>query len=869
MIKTSSFFAFLLIACSVTPLFAGETEDLLEQARRGDKNTIELYYSSLAGGKLDFSQAWKSGPKTLEMAWATLQLDGGWMIPVVPKELKEGSDPEGLVPERPISGVVYVGEGKFAYTAPHETERWLMNYSLHEINKKYTDLDGLDVKLEGGAVLLFQGKWLAQLREGAPKINSEVAKNVAEVVKRDGAGRQCYQEELTKNPKLSGKITLKFVIAENGSVSSAITESSTMKNLIVEKCLNERVLRMTFPPTKVGITYTFVFNTVDKKIKKVAEKLWRKRGDLFKGGIAHAQTWDEFAGLTEDSITLDMPTKSIKGVSHLTFSDDRGEKESMSLGVYKRYALNRDSILSWSLGSWFPPDVAEGKTDYQLGYARVDKGAVDIQHYDMDLTVYRDDDEGQWGMNVDGTMEIEVRDESVTALKLSMMNYGENEFDPNSNPDVTKLSGSNKVNVRKVELDGERLKFLHKQHQLIVQLPREYKKGEKITLGFSYGGLFIMTIKQPAPQTELSMSSSIGAVGSIINWRVPNDYPWYPQAASHSDSFTFDWNLKVPKPMVAATSGTLVSMTEEGDYNVHEIKERTPVTFPAILFGRLSIIENDPDYDAGEYKIRLYVHPGFEKGAQSFIDEAAAVIRFYEARFGKYPFMELDIAQMPIGTGYAQAPAGLVQMDGYTYISKTDLVNIYGASDGGLLDIRDNFVPHEIAHEWWGHKAGWGSSRDQWVSETFAEYSAALFIEERERQKSGEEGDISGYEDRKDRWGAIGRRGHTFKRTGPLWIGNRVGDRRTSSIYARGPLVLDMLRQNLGKEVVLKMMYLWCELAAKNEGRVVTEDLELILKKIVPSFDFGEFMRLYVKGNEPLPDDPKKSKAGELGQSKF
>jgi aminopeptidase N len=320
--------------------------------------------------------------------------------------------------------------------------------------------------------------------------------------------------------------------------------------------------------------------------------------------------------------------------------------------------------------------------------------------------------------------------------------------------------------------------------------------------------------------------------------------------------------------MVAATSGTLVSMTEEGEFNLHVIKERTPVTFPAILFGRLSIIENDPDYDAGEYKIRLYVHPGFEKDAQSFIDEAAAVIRFYEARFGKYPFMELDIAQMPIGTGYAQAPAGLVQMDGYTYVSKTDLVNLYGANDR-MLDIRDNFVPHEIAHEWWGHKAGWGSSRDQWISETFAEYSAALFIEERERQKSGEEDDISGYEDRKDRWGANGRLGHTFKRTGPVWIGNRVGERRTSSIYARGPLVLDMLRQNLGKEVVLKMMYLWCELAAKNEGRVVTEDLELILKKIVPAFDFAEFMRLYIKGNEPLPDDPKGSKSAEMGQSKF
>ena len=769
------------------PATASDSDDLLEQARRVNKNAMEVYYSALGGGKLDFEKAWKVGPKTLDMAWATLKIEGGWIVPVVPKELSddEKAKLEGLVEgDLPVSSAIYVGKGSFAYTAPHETERWLLNYSLSEINNKYSDVDGLDIALNGGTSMFFQGKWLELLQEGG----------------------------------------------------------------------------------EVG--------TPDKKTKKAAEKLWNKRGDLFQGGVAYAATWDEFAGNDEDSLTLDLPTKDIKGVPYLTYSDDRGETEAMSLGVYKRYALNRDSIRSWSLGSWFSPDMVQPageeskRSDRDLGYERIRKHNLDIHHYDMNMVVYRDDDEGQWGMQVDGTVEIEIIRDGVQALELAMMNYGENEFDPNSDPDIEKRSGSNKVKVGKVELDGNQLEFLHKQHNLVVQLPRQYKKGEKLKLGFSYSGLFIMTIKQPAPQTELSMSGSVGAIGSIINWRVPNDYPWFPQGHSHSDSFTFDWNLKLPYPKVAATSGTLLSMEEEDGFIVHVIKEQTPVTFPAMLFGRLSILENDPDYEAGEYKIRIYVHPGFEKDAETFIDEAAAVIRFYEQRFGKYPFQELDIAQMPIGTGYAQAPAGLIQMDGYTYISKTDLVNLYNANDR-MLDIRDNFVPHEIAHEWWGHKAGWGSSRDQWVSETFAEYSAALFIEERERQKSGDANDVSGYETRKDRWGANGRLGHTFKRTGPIWIGNRVGARRTASIYARGPLVLDLLRQELGKEVVLKMMYAWCELAAMNDGKVVTEDLEVILKKIVPAFDFSEFMRRYVKGNEPLPTDPKGSKAADLGQAKY
>ena len=33
--------------------------------------------------------------------------------------------------------------------------------------------------------------------------------------------RYCYQRELTKNPSLGGEITVKIVIAEDGSVSQA------------------------------------------------------------------------------------------------------------------------------------------------------------------------------------------------------------------------------------------------------------------------------------------------------------------------------------------------------------------------------------------------------------------------------------------------------------------------------------------------------------------------------------------------------------------------------------------------------------------------------------------------------------------------
>jgi len=77
--------------------------------------------------------------------------------------------------------------------------------------------------------------------------------------------RYCYQKELNKNPKLFGKLVVKFVIAKDGSVSTATTKSSTLRNPIVEKCINSRFMRMRFPAPKGGgiviVSYPFVFNS--------------------------------------------------------------------------------------------------------------------------------------------------------------------------------------------------------------------------------------------------------------------------------------------------------------------------------------------------------------------------------------------------------------------------------------------------------------------------------------------------------------------------------------------------------------------------------------------------------------------------------
>ena len=585
--------------------------------------------------------------------------------------------------------------------------------------------------------------------------------------------------------------------------------------------------------------------TIDKKTEAAAKKIWTARADLSGISWARNQTRDAFEGEERGFLGLELQTKTYRAIPYLSYSFDPNEHEAFELGVVKRYALNRDSITARSLGAWVDPAKAEGKSDRELAYLATE-WEVDAKHYTQDMTVYRDSDLGEWGMEVTGTVELEFLKGPHKTLRLALMNFGETGSDRR----VT-LQGL-------TDGQGNRLEFLHHQHEIVAVLPRTYEAGDTLDLKYKYSGLFIDTIKQAQADVSLADTNTVD-YGNIINYRVPNDYPWYPQVPGHVDSSTFDWVLRVPKPMIAATSGVLLSLEEVDKMNVHTIKEEVPVSFPAILFGNFSLKENDPDYDKGETKIRVYIHPGFEKDVQSFIDEAQSILNYYSAIFGPYPYKELDLAQMPGFFGYAQAPAGLVQMTGEVYMSKTDLANLYGRT----ADLRDYFIPHEIGHEWWGHRAGWGSYRDQWVSETFAEFSAALYVEERDRRKSGNPDDTSGYDMRAADW-RRGRRGHVQSRTSPLWLGGRHAHYQ-STVYARGPLVLDQLRQAFGREAVVKVMNYFNNWANDHGGNAITDDFQMILEQAIPGVAFEDFLNEFIKGNAELPD---KGKTGAQKKTK-
>ncbi|MFT3843214.1 MAG: AgmX/PglI C-terminal domain-containing protein [Myxococcaceae bacterium] len=75
--------------------------------------------------------------------------------------------------------------------------------------------------------------------------------------------RYCYEMLLNRFNRLSGAVTVKFVVGASGAVASAAVKQSTVNNLELDDCVIGRVKSWVFPMPRGGgvaiVTHRFVF----------------------------------------------------------------------------------------------------------------------------------------------------------------------------------------------------------------------------------------------------------------------------------------------------------------------------------------------------------------------------------------------------------------------------------------------------------------------------------------------------------------------------------------------------------------------------------------------------------------------------------
>jgi hypothetical protein len=443
---------------------------------------------------------------------------------------------------------------------------------------------------------------------------------------------------------------------------------------------------------------------------------------------------------------------------------------------------------------------------------------LDVEHYLMDLELYEDKTEAKFGIKANVTLRFRALEDSnsVKFNLVSTTERGENEsLDPM------------RLQIRSITTPaGRPVYFVHNQGQLLVQLPETLRRGQTYELVFKYQGLVIRAYTQTPVE---------GSVGTTMYGLL--NYAWFPQNG-WEDRYTWDATMRTPNTIYAAISGTVRDFTEDKArrMNISRSIEDVSSPFLAIIMGKYQFKRGEAAPD--EYPVTVFSFPQYSKAAADFITQTQGIITFYERLFGPYPYAELDIAQMGFGFGFGQAPSGFVQLTGEAYMSKTELAS---RNSGGNVNFRDAFLAHEIAHQWWGHKIGWQTYRDQWVSETLAEYSSALYV----RHHLGDEafqGQVRGWKG----WAM------NNKKTVASWAGAYVTEGRewTATAYNRGPLIMHAIHEAVGEDFI-KALRLWQDWI--NSGSSATEDLRLVLEYVTAK-DWSSFFDTYIYANGSIKD---------------
>ncbi|MEW5984970.1 MAG: M1 family aminopeptidase [Acidobacteriota bacterium] len=178
-------------------------------------------------------------------------------------------------------------------------------------------------------------------------------------------------------------------------------------------------------------------------------------------------------------------------------------------------------------------------------------------------------------------------------------------------------------------------------------------------------------------------------------------------------------------------------------------------------------------------------------------ETAERIIRYYASLVGDtpYPSLALAVIERELPGGHSPAYLAVLHqpIPGSPFTWRND--------PAAFPSFPEFFIAHELAHQWWGQAIGWKSYHEQWISEGFAQYFAALYA----RQSRGERS----FDDlmrRMTRWA------RDMGDQGPVSLGYRLGHIRGEGrvfralVYNKAAVVLHMLRRRLGDEIFFRAL---------------------------------------------------------------
>lgn len=184
----------------------------------------------------------------------------------------------------------------------------------------------------------------------------------------------------------------------------------------------------------------------------------------------------------------------------------------------------------------------------------------------------------------------------------------------------------------------------------------------------------------------------------------------------HGEPNQTDLHIQVPKPLVAASNGVLVDVTDNGDTRTYHWQTRSAHNTYGIALNIAPYEKLETTYSSiygNTYPIEYYHLPGNEQQAKVLFDEIPTMLTFFERMIGPYPFGNEKV-------GVAQTPH--LGMEHQT-------INAYGNEYKKDEFGFDWLLQHEFAHEYFGNQVTNDNWDHMWIHEGLGSYMQPLFAQ--------------------------------------------------------------------------------------------------------------------------------------------